>query len=128
LPAGDGRVGERIHAGTSEEHAGLRDYRPSDPPRLIAWKASVRHDSLLVRDAERRSGEVLTLDYASLGGLDAEARISRLATWAVAAEHTLHAYSLRLPHETLGPALGADHLRACLRALALMPGHAATDR
>jgi uncharacterized protein (DUF58 family) len=128
LPAGDGRVGERMHAGASEEHAGLRDYRPSDPPRLIAWKASVRHDSLLVRDAERRSGEMLTLDYASLHDLDGEARISRLAAWAVAAEHSLHAYALRLPHETLGPGLGADHLRACLRALALMPGHADDDR
>lgn len=125
LPAGDGHLGEDAHAGASEEHAGLRDYRPSDPPRLIAWKASVRHDSLLVRDVERRSGEALTLSYASLRGLDDEARISRLATWAVEAERAQRAYALQLPHETLGPGVGAEHLRACLRALALMPGHAA---
>lgn len=121
LPAGEGRIGEQRRAGASEEHAGLRDYRPSDPPRLIAWKASVRHDSLLVRDVERHSGEALTLDYAALRGLDREARISRLAAWAVAAEHARRTYTLRLPHETTGPGLGADHLRACLRALALMP-------
>ncbi|HEY6940374.1 DUF58 domain-containing protein [Dokdonella sp.] len=126
--SGDTRIGEQAHAGASEEHAGLRDYRPSDPPRLIAWKASVRHDSLLVRDVEHRSGEALALDHASLRGLDEEARIRRLAAWAMAAERLQRAYSLRLPHETLGPALGADHLRACLRALALMPGRAAVDR
>ncbi|TCO36574.1 DUF58 domain-containing protein [Dokdonella fugitiva] len=124
LPAGEGRIGEQQQAGANEEHAGLRDYRPSDPPRLIAWKASVRHDSLLVRDVERYSGEALTLDYAALRGLDREARISRLAAWVVAAEHARLAYTLRLPHETTGPGLGADHLRACLRALALMPADA----
>lgn len=123
LPSGDGHHGEQVRAGASEEHAGLRDYRPSDPPRLIAWKASVRHDSLLVRDAENRAGEALTLDYAALRGVDDETRISRLAAWSVAAEHAQRAYTLRLPRETLGPGLGADHLRACLRALALMPGH-----
>jgi uncharacterized protein (DUF58 family) len=123
LPSGDGRLGEQTRTGASEEHAGLRDYRPSDPPRLIAWKASVRHDSLLVRDVERRSGEALILDFAALRGVDDETRISRLAAWSVAAERAQRAYALRLPHETLSQGLGADHLRACLRALALMPGH-----
>ncbi|MBA8888960.1 uncharacterized protein (DUF58 family) [Dokdonella fugitiva] len=121
LPAGEGRMGEQQQAGASEEHAGLRDYRPSDPPRLIAWKASVRHDSLLVRDVERHSGEALTLDHAALRGLDGESKISRLAAWVVAAEHARRTYTLRLPHDALGPGAGADHLRACLRALALMP-------
>ncbi len=122
LPAGDGLAGERANAGASEEHAGLRDYRNSDPSRLIAWKASVRHDSLLVRDAERRSGEALTFDHSALRGLDPEARIRRLAAWVVAAESEQRRYTLRLPAETLGPGLGADHRGACLRALALLPG------
>lgn len=122
LPAGDGQDGEQPNSGASEEHAGLRDYRTSDAPRLIAWKASVRHDSLLVRDVERRSGEALRLDYAQLGALDSEARISRLAAWVVAAEAGQRSYTLCLPNETLGPGLGARHRHACLRALALLPG------
>jgi uncharacterized protein (DUF58 family) len=130
LPAGDGQHGEQLNSGASEEHAGLRDYRPADAPRLIAWKASVRHDSLLVRDVERRSGEALRLDYARLGALDTESRISRLAAWVVAAEAGQRSYALRLPNETIGPGLGARHRHACLRALALLPGaqgHAADD-
>lgn len=123
LPAGAGRFGEQAAAGESEEHAGLRDYRPSDPTRLIAWKASVRHDSLLVRDIEHRSGEALSFVHAALRGMDGEARIRRLAAWIVEAEAVQRAYTLRLPDESIGPGLGADHRRACLRALALMPGH-----
>lgn len=121
LPAGDGSQGEQARAGASEEHSGLRDYRPSDPARLIAWKASVRHDNLLVRDVEHRSGEALTLDYASLRGLDDEARIRRLAAWVVAAEGDQRSYRLCLPLETIGPGLGAQQRRECLRALALLP-------
>jgi uncharacterized protein (DUF58 family) len=121
LPPGAGFAGERTPAGDSEELAGLRDYRSNDARRLIAWKASLRHDRLLVRDSERRSGEALTLDYAALRGLDHEARIRRLAAWVVAAETAHASYALRLPEKTFGPASGADHRRDCLRALALLP-------
>jgi uncharacterized protein (DUF58 family) len=124
LPAGDGREGEQANAGASEEHAGLRDYHASDPSRLIAWKPSVRHDTLLVRDLERRSGEALTLDHAALRDLDAEARIRRLAAWVCAAESDQRPYTLRLPGETVGPGLGTVQRQACLRALALLPGDA----
>jgi uncharacterized protein (DUF58 family) len=125
LPEGDGRLGERLGLGFSEEHSGLRDYRPSDAPRLIAWKASMRHDQLLVRDAERRSDVALAFDYAALVGLDGEARIRRLTAWVLAAEAAQRSSTLRLPQQSIGPGLGAAHRRACLRALALMPGDGA---
>jgi uncharacterized protein (DUF58 family) len=128
LPAGDGHQGEQLNAGASEEHSGLRDYRSSDPARLIAWKASVRHDSLLVRDAERRAGIALTLTYADLHGLDDEARISRLAAWVVAAEAEQRSYTLQLPQEAIGPGLGTRQRHECLRALALMPGAPGGER
>jgi uncharacterized protein (DUF58 family) len=121
LPGGVGEHGERAHAGASEDHSGLRDYRASDASRLIAWKASVRHDSLLVRDAEHRSGETLVLEYSGMGGLDHESRISRLAAWVLAAETEQRRYQLRVPGDTLGPGLGIAHRLDCLRALALLP-------
>jgi uncharacterized protein (DUF58 family) len=122
LPSGDGRQGEQAHAGASEERDGLRDYRPSDAARLIAWKASVRHDALLVRDVERHAGEVLSLDYTRLPGLDREARLRRLAAWVLAADAARRSYALLLPGETVPAGLGAAHRHACLRALALLPG------
>ncbi|HEX6268998.1 MAG TPA: DUF58 domain-containing protein [Anaerolineales bacterium] len=33
--------------GTGTEFFGVREYRPGDPPRVINWRASARHDGLL---------------------------------------------------------------------------------
>ncbi|HJT99136.1 MAG TPA: DUF58 domain-containing protein [Rhodanobacteraceae bacterium] len=121
LPAGLGRDEDPVRAGIGEEQAGLRDYRVTDPPRLIAWKASARHDSLLVRDTERRSDDALVLDFDALDGLDAEARIRRLTAWVLAADAAKRDYVLSIPGDTIGPGAGSTQRRACLRALALMP-------
>ncbi|HKE48034.1 MAG TPA: DUF58 domain-containing protein [Rhodanobacteraceae bacterium] len=121
LPAGDGREDDRTLTGPGDEHAGLRDYRITDPPRLIAWKVSARHDALLVHDSERRGGDALVLDYAKLRGLDHEARIRRLAAWVLAAEAAQRSYILKLPADSFGPGIGTAQRHACLRALALLP-------
>lgn len=124
-PAGDGREDVLARAGAGEDHAGLRDYRVTDPPRLIAWKASARHDTLLVRDAEYRSSDALVFDYATLRGIDHEARIRRLTAWVLMAESAQREYIVRLPDGALGPAVGTLQRQACLRALALFaPPHA----
>lgn len=39
-------------AGTGSELLELRDYRPGDPPRQIAWKVSARRDMLITREYE----------------------------------------------------------------------------
>ncbi len=119
LPPDDGRIGERPRTGSSEDYAGLREYRASDPPRLIAWKASARHDVLLVREIEHRAGEALVFDFAALGDLGTEQRISRLTAWVLAAEDLQQSYTLRLRGIDIGPGSGGPHRQACLKALAL---------
>ena len=121
LPQGAQGRGDRLATGIGEEYSGLRDYRSGDAQRRIAWKASARHDSLLVRESEREINDDIELDYASLGALDAESRIRRLTAWVLAAEAAMLSYSLVLPEQRLGPALGDSHRHACLRALALLP-------
>jgi uncharacterized protein (DUF58 family) len=110
---------------SGDELAALREYRPNDPPRNIAWKASAHHDTLLVREFELRRGHEIVLDYDALGGLEHEARIARLARWVCQAETAQQPYALHLPECRLGPALGVEHRHACLRELALLPGAAA---
>jgi len=47
-----GQSGEsprRARLGGSEDFFALREYLPGDPPRSIAWRASARSDSMLVR-------------------------------------------------------------------------------
>jgi uncharacterized protein (DUF58 family) len=104
-----------------DELAMLRDYHPADPLRSIAWKASARHDTLLVKQFEQLRGRELVFDFSALHGLEREARIARLARWVCLAESAQVRYSLRVPERELGPGLGPDHRHACLRELALLP-------
>lgn len=121
LPGGASDRGDRTTIGDGEDYAGLRDYRSGDPQRRIAWKASARHDGLLVRESEIQVDESVCLDYGRLHGLDPESRINRLSAWVLAAEHARVSYSLVLPGQVLGPGLGSSHRHLCLRALALLP-------
>ena len=123
-PAGDAgraqvtRAGDDIHQ--------LRGYRAGDARRSVAWKASARRDSLLVREYEQHRSEQLTLDWQSTSGLPYEQRIRRLARWIDDAEREGRRYALALPGQPLIPmGLGAAHRHRCLRVLALLPGEAA---
>jgi len=124
LPHADDAAAEVATKRSGEEFSMLRDYHPSDPRRSIAWKASARHDTLLVKEFEQRRGQDVALEWAATAALVYEARIARLAAWVLAAEAAQLRYVLRLPDETVGPGIGPDHRHACLRALALLPGAA----
>lgn len=104
------------------DFAALRAYRPGDPKKLVAWKASARHEDLLVREFERpASRHERTLDWNATAGLDHEARIARLARWIDEARAAGTKWTLRLPERRLGPDGGGEHYHQCMRALALLP-------
>lgn len=116
----DDRVRQRLHQG--EDLAGLRDYRAGDPPRRIAWKASARHEGLLVKDFEQPDPhEKWQLDWRQLPELGQEARIARLARWLTEAEATGRTTSLWLPHEQIDQSSGPAHYVRCMNALATLP-------
>ena len=118
---GDGTPAPRARRSGEDTHH-LRDYRSGDAPRQIAWKASARLDRLLVREYEAGSSRDVVLEWQALHALPAEQRIARLARWVVEAEREGRRYRLVVPNAVLGPARGAEHRHACLRALALLPG------
>lgn len=106
----------------SDDSAGLREYRPGDTPRRIAWKASAHHDDLRVRQPELASDDAeWRLDWHALHGIDHELRIARLAHWVNEAQSARARWSLILPDVTLGPDRGERHWHACQSALALLP-------
>ena len=122
LPQGIGDASvARLHPAGDDVHH-LRAYRRGDPRRAIAWKPSARRDTLLVREYEQPLGADVLLDWHQLSGIGHEARIRRLARWVDEAERQSRRYRLELPGQPpLGPASGAQHRHACLRALALLP-------
>lgn len=110
----------RQHAG--DDFASLRAYRAGDPLKRVAWKASARHEGLLVREFERPSAhQAWTLDWRDVTGLAHEAGIARLARWVGEAHAAGAPWSLCLPDRTLGPDGSREHYHRCMRALALMP-------
>lgn len=116
LPDGDQARGS---SGDDDDFAGLREYRPGDPPRRIAWKALARHDELRIKAFEpARAGE-RWLDWQRLDGLETEARLEQLCRWVLAAHGDGHRYGLALPGLRIPPATGPEHRTRCLEALAL---------
>lgn len=122
LPQGAGADAQaRLHPAGDDVHH-LRPWRQGDTRRAVAWKPSARRGALLVREYEQPLGADVVLDWHALPALAHEDRIRRLAAWVDEAERESRRYRLDLPGQPpLGPAQGAPHRHACLRALALMP-------
>lgn len=106
-----------------DDFAGLRDYHVGDPLRHVAWKASARHDHLLVREFDRAApGQPLRFDWNDLPDSDRETRISRLTGWVCAAYSAAHPWILVLEdRRALGPGGDAAYYHRCLTALAELP-------
>ncbi|WP_424949421.1 DUF58 domain-containing protein [Deinococcus sp.] len=108
----------RRTAGDEEVH-GLREYRPGDAPRRIAWKQAARRGTLLTRTYDAPQAAALALDWpltAPAG--DAEARLSRLCAWVLEAERRGCEFSLLLPGARLERASGDAQVRRALELLA----------
>lgn len=116
-PSGTGQVRASEHPG-DDNFAGLRGYRPGDSPRHIAWKAVARGLSLQTKQFAGTPAGALWLDWGLAHETGVEARLSRLARWALDAEKAGGDWGLRLPRRNLPPGHGAAHLHTCLEALA----------
>ena len=119
FPGGDSadRAGQASRPG-DEEFDGLREYRPGDSLKRIAWKTLAREQPPATKAFSTPVSRGLWLDWAQAPGSGIEARLSRLTRWLLDAEAAGLSYGLRLPARAFGPARGDAHLRACLEALA----------
>jgi len=117
----DASLGTRQAAAQgTDDYSGLRAYQPADSPRHVAWKQVARSNDMLTKQFTGDASAELWLDWGLLpAALDTEAKLSRLAGWALAAETAGLRYGLRMPGASLEPAHGDAHLTACLTALAL---------
>lgn len=101
------------------ETDGVRAYRRGDPLKLVVWKKVARSGELVSRDTASAVRHELWLDYHQAGHGGADARLSRLAAWVLAADRAGLRYGLRLPGEDVAPDQGEAHRRHCLERLAL---------
>jgi uncharacterized protein (DUF58 family) len=108
-----------------EDFAGLRAYEAGVPLKHMAWKVLARGGEPAVRSYTGLAGQPEWLDWAALGRLDTEARLSQLCRWVLDSEASQRNYGLRLPGIEIAPSSGPQHRTACLRALAEYPQSAA---
>lgn len=119
FPGGDAadRTGQGRRPG-DEEFDGLREYRPGDSLKRIAWKTLAREQPPATKQFATPVSRGLWFDWTQTPGGNTEAKLSRLTRWLLDAEAAGLSYGLRLPARAFGPARGEAHLRACLEALA----------
>lgn len=122
-PSRGGTRGRIAGVEGTDDFSGLRNRQPADPPRHVAWKIAARHDETAPLRTKLFAGaasEDLWLEWDSLPAtMDVETRLSLLVRRVLDAHGAGLAWGLRMPSVTLAPATGAEHLHACLKALAL---------
>lgn len=119
-----GNRGTRPSSPGEEEYGGLRNAHPADSPRHIAWKIVAREGPMMVKQFTGSGGGELLLDWNESipAPLDAEARISRLTAWVLAAEADGRRFRLNLPGVHIASGAGPAHTQNCLKQLALYGG------
>lgn len=122
-PAGSAPGGMPLpRPGQGSELDGVRAWRRGDSRRHVLWKKAARSGQLVSRETTSEHSRELWLDWQAAQTTersDAEARLSRLATWLLAAEAQGLVYGLSLPGRQFAPGRGELHQRQLLRELAL---------
>lgn len=115
-----GRRETGLDTAGDDDYAGLRAWRPGDPPRRIAWKILARTGQKMVSEYRSDAAVPRWIDWASEHAPDTEQRIAQLARRVIDASLEPRDYGLRIPGHTINPARGDGHRHDCLRALALV--------
>lgn len=106
-------------AGSGEDIADFRDYRPGDSLRAVNWRAWAKGQALTTKVYGEPVGDSLWLDFSSFDAGGTEQRLSWLCAMVLAAHEAGDVYGMRLPGQEIPPAKGDAHRDSVLRALAL---------
>ena len=102
-----------------DDFFGFRDYQQGDSARQIAWKKLAQGRGVYTKEFATHLDHRRWIDWDYLGGMDREARLSRLCYWVLQAEKGSEDYGLRLPGVERSPSRGAFHRDELLKELAL---------
>ncbi len=110
--------GARASSIAMEIH-GVREYQPGDPFHRIAWKASAKGQGLFTKAAWSAREPEAMVTWAGAGGGETEERLRVMCAQVIGLAGAGARYGLELPGTRIEPASGKEHMRRCLRALAL---------
>lgn len=99
----------------------FRDYQKTDSPSRIDWRRSLRLQKPLVKNFEEGGERKVLIDWELSDFLtDFEERVSQMALWLSLSEEKQVFYALRIKSEQSDFSYGPEHLRSCLKKLALL--------
>lgn len=101
-----------------DEFSGLRDFRPGDSPRRVAWKSVARLGTLLVKEYREGGQRPLWIEWDAVAAANTESRLSTLTRLVLDAHRDQQTFGLRLPNSAVAPQRGEQHVHECLRQLA----------
>jgi uncharacterized protein (DUF58 family) len=130
-PQGDLRTDQvkpGLDAAGDDDYFGMRQWRPGDSPRRMAWKAFARTGQKLVQEHRGGSGAPVWIDWDAATAIDTETRIAQLARQILDAHGAGVDFGLRIPGVTIVPDQGPEQRHRCLRALALLEPTGAVQR
>ena len=97
----------------------LREYQSTDSPRRVDWRASLKHDRMLIKNFESvaEKSHAFTWEQSEPAG-DFESRLSQLAEWIDQAEKLGLQYSLAVGNLNTETKRGSSHYHLCMEHLA----------
>ncbi len=119
FPHHGGQEGAKSTTSKGEELSGIRNYRPGDPIRDIAWKKTAQSNQTWVKEFNQTQGKNLLFDFSQLAMGHIESKLSRITAWVLAAEQQQVEYQVLLPGFDSGMANGERHKHNCLKAMSL---------
>lgn len=119
VTAGEEEHGRHSALNKGDEFVGLRDYRPGDSLKHIAWKQYARDQGLWSKQFGETVSSRTWLQWQDFYRGERELCLSNLCYWALQLSEQRRDFGLRLPSLAITPASGPDHLTEVLRALAL---------
>lgn len=118
-PAGDNEKQAPQQKTGGRDFTGLQQYVPGDSLQRIHWKSLASGKGLHSKQFEDSGLGSLVFSLKDLKGSDLESKLARLSYLVLTADSQGLAYGLQLDQPVIGPAKGAGHKIACLKALAL---------
>lgn len=109
---------KQLNIGT-EDFKGLRSYVEGDPLQHLHWKSFARHQTLQTKEFSSTTSDDLWLNYSDTNATNIESKLSQLTLWVLLAEREGLNYGLCLPNITINPEQSQNHLKQCLKQLAL---------
>lgn len=101
----------------------LREYQTTDSPRRIDWRASLKHEKMLIKNFESLAEKSHSFSWDQTKSIaNFEDRISQLALWIDQAEKMGLHYSLEVGVFQTEAKKGSEHYHRCMSHLArLLP-------